>query len=336
MPKVSSAPEDALHFKGSYADGWGEVVDAKAVVFQYPPDKSTGRQDTPSLFCELTIQRYREPETKDATAPESIMLSIQRSDKMTGELSLVHPGKYPNGNLEADPEDMSGGLGAEGDTLFALQDGYQINDKTKWMRFTQSLVEKGFKPAVLKRTYFPDLVGLRAYFTNLTEKKFRDDQTSDPTVFVVKEIRQFPYEKKAVAKGKPAAAEKKTAAAAAAAAAKPVNGAPTPSTLSAPEETADGIGGGSAAAEDIAFDIVKNTLAPAKKGTTIASPGDPQAGINRLKIEAYLAINRHKPAVPAALKKAVQEKLGDTTWLEAIGAVNELFSLGEDGSVTFQ
>ena len=120
---------------------------------------------------------------------------------MDGQLNAVHPGKYEDGNPESDATDMGGALGATGDTLFALADGYQINDNVKWMRFCASLVEKGFKPAILKRTYFPDMVGLYAFFKNVTKKM----GNYDSKLFVVDKIVRFPYEKSAAgdaAKGK--------------------------------------------------------------------------------------------------------------------------------------
>lgn len=324
MPRVSSSPEDAFHFKGSFADGWGEVIDAKALVFQFPPDKATGMQNPPGLFCELTIQRHKDGDgTKDVVPPETKLLSIQRASKDTGECDIVHPGKYPDGNTDGDPVDQTGALGAEGNTLFALQDGYQINDKTGWMRFTASLVEKGFKPAVLKRTYFPDLIGLRAYFRTLTEKRFRDDMTGDPTVFLVTEIKQFPYEK-----GTKKDADK-TASARTASPKAPGVASTAATPLSSPNGAAD-----SSVVESLALAVLRDTLAPAKKGASIPSP-EPGAAFKRLKIEAYMAINKHKPPVPAEIKKAVQDQIADTDWLEAQGTLNGLFEVAEDGSISF-
>jgi hypothetical protein len=312
MPKVSSAPEDAFHFKGGFADGWGEILSAKALVFQFPPDKDTGRQNPPGLFACLEIQRHNDGEgSKSAEQPSEVLLSIQSAGKDTGTLDACHPGNYPNDNPELDPVDVGGELGAEGNTLFAVQDGYQLNDKTKWMSFTASLQEKGFKPAVLKRTFFPDLVGLRAYFKTETRKKFRDDQTADPTVFVVTEIKQFPYEKGAVK-----ATAKKAGAPAAAKAAAPAASAPTPPVA------------GDLSAEDIATAIITDTLAPAQKGAVLPD-------IKKLKILSFMAINKHKPAVPAEMKKLVQEQLGDEEWLVAIGEATGLFQVEADNRIQF-
>lgn len=309
MPRVSSAPEDAMHFKGTFSDGWGKIVDAKALVYQFPPDKETGRQDPAGLFCELTIQRYQDGDgNRSADQPEQVLLSIQRASKDSGTLTLVHPGNYPNGDVSAEPEDCGTELGAEGDTVKALQDGYQFNDKTKYMVFCKSLQEKGFKPEILKHTYFPGFVGLYAFFKTETQKKFRADQTSDPTAFVVTQIKEFPYEAKKAAA--PAKGKGKVASAPATAA------APAPAT------------NGDASVEDIASAILIQTLAPAKKGVTLPS-------LAKLKVEAFMSVSKHKPAVPANIKKQVQEQLGDEEWLAAVGQANSIFSVGDDGSVAF-
>jgi hypothetical protein len=309
MHRVSSAPEDAFHFKGGFADGWGKITSAKALVFQFPPDKESSRQGPPGLFACLEIQRFNDNAgNQSAEQPSEVLLSIQSANKESGELNLCHPGRFVDGNPDSDPEDMTGELGAEGDTLFAVQDGFQLNDKTKWMTFTTSLQEKGFQPKILKRTWFNDLVGLYAYFKTETRKKFRDDQTNDPTVFLVTEIKEFPYELKPAAKGKPAPKGKAAASATAPAAA-----AVEPASESA---------------EEIAAAILSKTLAPARKGVVIAD-------IKRLKIEALMAISKHKPAVPAELKKAVQNQLGDDDWLEATGAAEGLFEILENGQVKF-
>lgn len=343
MARVSSAPEDAFHFKGSFQDGWGEVTDAKALVFQFPPtkaDKATptrpeGSQDPPSLVLSMSIQRYQDGDftQKVGSEPEEVLLSIQRPDKMTGELSACHPGNYPDGNVDADPVDASGDLGAEGNTLFAIQDGYQLNDKVKYMRFTQSLQEKGFKPGILKRTYFPDFIGLRAYFHTVTEKRPAGFDT-DPTVFVVKEIKQFPYEKAAA--GSAGTTAGKAVAATGKSKGKQAVQSETIQALKASSAPASETVSGSAASgtngtaniEEIAQAVVMETLVPAKKGVILND-------VKRLTVEAFLAVAKHKPAVANEYKKAVNDQLKDEAWLVAIGEAHNVYSVGEDGKVTF-
>ena len=313
MAKVSSAPEDAYHFKGTFEEGWGKITAAAAIVYQFPPqreagaDRPAGYQDPPQLMAQLEIQRYVDGEGQKAgSPPEEVLLSIQKPDKGTGTLDACHPGNYPDDNPDLDPVDCSGSLGAMGNTLFALQDGYAINDKCKWMKFTQSLQEKGFKPAVLKRTFFNDLVGLYAHFKNVQQKG--STANFDANYFVVDKIAEFPYEKKGGAAGKPAAATKAPAGKAAAAAAPAATSAATAAAAA-----------GTMTAEEIAQAVVTETLCPAKKGTLIKDR-------KRLKIEALMSISKHKPSVPPELKKAVQDQLTED-WLiefgQAVGVLEE-------------
>ena len=321
MPKVSSAPEDAYKFKGSFEEGWGVVTSACAIVYQFPPQKEAsegrqaGHQDPPGLFAQLTIQRYADGEgNKAAAAEEEVLLSIASADKMDGQLNAVHPGKYEDGNPESDATDMGGSLGATGDTLFALADGYQINDNVKWMRFCASLVEKGFKPAILKRTYFPDMVGLYAFFKNVTKKM----GNYDSKLFVVDKIVRFPYEKSAAGdaaksgKGKPAAAAKPAGAAAAPAGAVAAAAASQNGSFD-PDETV--------------MAVLTETLAPAKTGQTLKD-------LKKVRLESLMALNKHKPAVDAANKKAVMDAMTETK-LQEIGEATGVFSVADDGSVTF-
>ena len=321
MPKVSSAPEDAYKFKGSFEEGWGVITSACAIVYQFPPQKEAsegrqaGHQDPPGLFAQLTIQRYADGEgNKAAAAEEEVLLSIASADKMDGQLNAVHPGKYEDGNPESDATDMGGSLGATGDTLFALADGYQINDNVKWMRFCASLVEKGFKPAILKRTYFPDMVGLYAFFKNVTKKM----GNYDSKLFVVDKIVRFPYEKSAAGdaaksgKGKPAAAAKPAGAAAAPAGAVAAAAASQNGSFD-PDETV--------------MAVLTETLAPAKTGQTLKD-------LKKVRLESLMALNKHKPAVDAANKKAVMDAMTETK-LQEIGEATGVFSVADDGSVTF-
>lgn len=313
MPRVSSAPEDAYHFKGSFEEGWGKVTAASYLVFQFPPAKESkggrqaGEQDPPQLMLQLEIQRYSNGEgAKAASVPEEVLLPIQKPDKATGELSACHPGKFPDGNPELDPADAGGELGASGDTLFALQDGYAINEKCKYMRFTQSLQEKGFKLAVLKRSFAGDFVGLYAFFKNVQVKG--NSPEFDGTAFVVDKVAEFPYEKKSTGAGK--------AKAAAAPAPKPVNGAPAASVASDASALSP---------EEIAQAVVTETLAPAKTGALIKDR-------KRLKIEALMSISKHKPSVPADRKKAVQDQMTED-WLVDFGTAVGVLEEQADGQI---
>jgi hypothetical protein len=238
---------------------------------------------------------------------------------MTGELTACHPGKYPDGNVEGDPEDMGGALGAEGDTLFAMQDGYAISDKCKYMRFTASLQEKGFKPAILKRTWAADLVGLYAFFKNVQVKG--GSAEFDGTAFVVDKIVRFPYEKSAAGdaakggKGKPAAASKPAA--------------PAPDSAAAFNKAKEDTAKAQFLfdADEIVMAVLTETLAPAKTGQTLKD-------LKKVRLESLMALNKHKPAVDAANKKAVMDAMTETK-LQEIGEATGVFTVADDGSVTF-
>jgi hypothetical protein len=206
--------------KGSFNDGWGEVVGAKALVFQYPPMKEAkgnrpeGHQDPPALYAQLEIQRYTDGTftARAGDAPEEVLLKMVGPNRDSGELDLCHAGTA--GSREDEPEDGGGELGAEGPTVFATRDGFAFSDACKWIQFTDSLKEKGFKPEVLKYTWLPDLIGLRAFFATVTVKwrgKPPADAQGDPTKFAVTEIKRYPYEAKPAAEAK---AEPKAKAAA--------------------------------------------------------------------------------------------------------------------------
>jgi hypothetical protein len=318
MPKVSSAQKDAFHFKGGYEDGWGEVVDAKALMFQFPPTKETkgnrpaGSQDPPALYLSMSIQRYADKNTKLGTPPEEVLLPIARPDKAGNPLP-IHPGNYPDGDLSKDVVDCGDGLGAEGNTVFAVQDGYAFNDKVKYMLFCKSLEEKGFKPAVLEATYFPSLIGMIANFKTELGKKFRDDM-DDPKVFVVTEIAKFPYEgkqtksvSKAVFKTVPT---------------QQVNGAPVPkATVETAEASAEADESG---AEGIALAILAQT---AKKYS-----GQTMPDIKKLKVAVITEINNYKPAVQPDDRKQVQEFFKNNEWLQESGVL-EGIDFQADGSI---
>lgn len=332
MAKVSSAIGDAMHLAQGFKDGWGVITAARSLVYQFPPmkeakgDLPAGYQGPPALFVELEIQRYADGDgNKTSDPPETKLLSVQKPSKDTGLLDLVHPGKYTDENFD-DAVDCGGDLGAEGDTLFALKDGYQLLDSCGWWRFALSAQEDGFKPEIMKRTFFPDLVGLYAYFTTVTLPKFRDNMTNDPTAFVVKKgtTKRFPYEQvkgtataaaPAKSAGKPAGAKGKPAAAAPAAAAPAA--APAPATNGATTITAD----------EIATALLIDTLAPAKRGVTLSDS-------KKLRVEALMCMSKHKPAIPQELKKAVQDTLTED-WLTATGLANGLFDIADDGRIVF-
>ena len=338
MPRVSSAPEDAMHFKGSWQDGWGKVIACQTLVFQFPPMKEAkfgrpaGYQGPPSLMAELTIQRYLDGDGNISPyQPEQVLLGIQNSSKDTGMLDLFHPGNYPGDppDVNAEPEDCGGDLGAVGNTVYSMKDGLQFMENCKWMRFTASLGEKGFKKEILKRTYFPDMVGLYAFFTNVTGKKWSADMDSDPTWLAVKEVKEWPYEQKSGAKAGAKGKATTPAAAKPAAAARPAASAPAAPPPAAAEPSTDGTNGAAElTAEEWATAILTDTVIPNRKGKILDS-------VEKLKIDVFMSISKHKPSVPATLKKEIQAQLGNIEWLMAVGEATGAFEQQADGKIAF-
>jgi hypothetical protein len=324
MPRVSSAPEDAYHFKGTFEEGWGKVTAAECIVYQFPPQKEdskdgsrqAGHQDPPQLMVRLEIQRYLDGDgNKSGAPPEEVLLSVQKPSKDSGLLDQVHCGNYPDGNVEADPEDASGDLGATGNTFYAVADGYRMNDKCKWMKFTTALEEKGFKPAILKRSYFGDLLGLYAFFKNVQQKG--SQAGFDANYFVVDRIAEFPYEKKGGAGAAAAKSPAKTASAKPAAS--KANGAAAPSAAYAPST------GDTTTAEEIAQAIIAETFPKKNKGILFKTP-------ESLKVAALFAINDHRPAVPNDIKRAVQDTI-KSKWLMDFGEAIGAWEVQADGQI---
>ena len=71
------------------------------------------------------------------------------------------------------------------------------------------------------------------------------------------------------------------------------------------------------------------TLAADKKGQTVTD-------VKKLKVQAFMAMNRHRPTIPGELKPAVQKQLGDEEWLIATGLSAGVFTQADDGSITFE
>lgn len=326
MARVSSAPEDAYVMKSGFIEGWGEVVGAKALVFQFPPAKKAsdtrkeGDQDPPALFLALEIQRLNADGTKAPGDPEEKLLKIANPSKMTGQLDDLHPGNCADDNFDNEPTDCGGELGAEGNTLFAAQEGFQLNDKTGWMMTAKSLEEKGFKPAILRRSFFPDLIGLVAEFETVTIPK-TGKQQFESSLFGVKSIKVYPYEKgtkgnaaapKATGKGKPAPAAAKNTSAAS---------APPSTTQTAPVGDANGMV--DLSPEDFLTDLI-GKYAAGKKGATVTD-------LKKLKMEVLLYGTKH---AKSQMTKATTDSLTED-FLQVVGMTSGLYEVGDDGKVQF-
>ena len=315
MPRANFNPDEAYHASTGFKEGWGTVVDYKALVYQFPPTKNVrpgsnrkvGDQDPPALYGALSIQPC-DPDGKPTEDTQEVLLSIAKPNKETGTLDIVRPGNFPDGDLNGEPEDCGGDPGAEGNTLYCEKDGWSPSDKCKWVLFTKSLKEKGFKPDVINRGYFPDLVGLVAHFKTEDVPK-QSSSDFDSTKFIVTEIKRYPYEKAAA---KPAKAAPKAAAAANGKA----NGVAKPERV---ESTSDD------SAEDIALNLLTDVVAKKYKGKRLKD-------LKALKVAAHMAASS---ITPESLQKEVRAQFADPAWLTDIGVSADLFVVEADGQVAF-
>ena len=297
MPKASLATKDAYEMKGGFQEGWGEVVDAKSGVVQYNASKKTGIQLAPFLGLVISIQKTDEHGKPTGDEPVEEML------KLHGNLTEMRPGKI-NGRDDNDPEDVdeNGTLGSEGNCIFVAQDGIKINKNNKGMIFIKSLEEHGFKPEILGAGYFPDLIGLRAHFKTIVGQKISADG-GDPTYLVVDKISQYPYEKKAAAKGKTAPAAKTAAK---------INGAVGIATV------ADSNSDDSKARELLTL------IATEQSGNTMP--------VQKLNVIAFQKIAKDK-TIEVSDRKKIQELVKNVEWLSEAGA--EIGLMVDGGDVTF-
>lgn len=179
----------------NFGEGWGEVVEAAAVVHQLSQNKTTGETYDPQPAVKLMIQRTDADGKATTEDPIEELFGC-------GALAKFHPG-IMDGPDDQNPEDQGDAVGAEGNCI--VSDGSKMNTKSKWAIFTAHLDKLGFKPAVLDAGYLPDLVGLKGFFTSIALPKDADrTYKRDPKALVMNKITKFPYDKGS-SKGKGAA-----------------------------------------------------------------------------------------------------------------------------------
>lgn len=189
MARAGLAKEQLTKGGGlNFGTGNGEIVAAAVLVHQFPPNKNTGDQEEPRCKVRLTIQRM-DKDWKPMAGEEPIEEYIAVAGK--GGLAKFHPGQA-EGPDDEDPSDLGDDLGAEGDSIVAI-DGAQVNENSKLGIFTSHLQDAGFKPEYLNG-YLPNLVGLQAHF--VTKKmKATEEGMKDWDVLTVDKIQRFPYQK---------------------------------------------------------------------------------------------------------------------------------------------
>jgi hypothetical protein len=203
MPKVSYATKDLYEPKLGFQEGWFEIVAAETKVFQYPPNRETGKSNgEPFLAAVLMFQRTDEQGAALDEEPQERMIRIEK------DLNKMRPGMATS-STDDDPDDMGAEIDATGNCIYT-QAGASVNTNTGWANFIKSLEERGFKAEILGQSYLPDLVGTKGHAVTVKgEKRSFEGKDVEPNLLVVDKLTYRPYEGK---KGK-APAKTTTAAA---------------------------------------------------------------------------------------------------------------------------
>jgi len=306
MPKASSLPEEMYAPSGRGfvekvgTDRLGEVTGAVVRYHQWQANKKTGVQQAPLTALFLSIKEI-DAQGNQTSEPVDTELVVEWGPK-DDSIIRVRPGNAANSTTDPeDTRDENGNLslGSEGNTFY-VDEGVQINRTNAYGIFVSSLKEKGFKPDVLRNSYMPDFVGLRAKFSLKPGKK-KDDGT-EFNDFVVSDIIRFPYE---AAAAKPAAAAPKAKAKPAA--------APAPAAASAPAPAAAPVASPAAYAgtddEISAKSVAFLTTAVAKR----SAKGDSTCTHQQLVAAALQEVLADKSLPKDDLKK-YQTLMKDRTW----------------------
>lgn len=113
-------------------------------------------------------------------------------------LEKFHPGRA-EGADDDDPQDQGDEVDAEGNTLYAVEDGAQLHDSTAIVVFTKSLVKLGFPKEMLDKSYAPMFDGMKVELEQMpaieinkwlgtrlnTKPMKRDDGTEQPVLYKV-------------------------------------------------------------------------------------------------------------------------------------------------------
>jgi len=192
MPKLSLRYKDAEEANPnslSFKEGWGLITAAKCAIHQFPPSKKTGTQADEGCKVILTIQRTDSNGKPDGSEPVEEYLNA--ANKKDGVIP-TWPGLAKSRD-DQNPKNLGAEMGTEGNCF----QGKIPHPQSKFMVFSQSLEQRGFKPEVLNEGYLPDLVGTVAEFT--TES--RQVNGSSYPQLLVKNIKVYGYETQKAASG---------------------------------------------------------------------------------------------------------------------------------------
>lgn len=306
MPKVSNNPADAIETSVGIQEGNVEIVDCISRIHQFQPNKKSGDQSAP--FSCVAVQYQKLDKDMDPTDddPEWVYYSLGKDS-----VEKFHPGTADDAD-DDDPSDEGDEVETEGNCINAVN-GDKPNKKCKWMGLAESLVAKGFKPAVLGNGFLPDLIGTKGHVFTKSMDKIEGNEKA-PTVLIFDSISTFPYSDKGK-KGSAGKGKKEEPPA------KQSGKSAKPSSKSKKEETNDDT--------DEAEDAAKTVLASlAEKLSEQTMPVK--------KMLSFAQTEMIKTKVAGALQKDIKAKLSDEEWLQATGVDElELITEIDDGNVTF-
>lgn len=188
MGKLSFASKDAVVGGMGIQEGNVEIVAACGKVHQFPPNKKSGNQSAPFCCAAIQLQRLDKDMNPTEDEPQWEYLTYGKDS-----LEKYHPGNASSPD-DDDPEDLGSEVDTEGNTIFVVDESAKLRTTCKWMIFAKSLEAQGFKPDILGRGYFPDLVGTKGHVKTLTMEKI-DDSDKAPTCLVFDKIVVYPYSK---------------------------------------------------------------------------------------------------------------------------------------------
>lgn len=288
MAKASFASHDASSTNFGIQEGNVEIVAAICKIHQYPPNSTTGEQGEPFPCIQLALQQYDSKWVKSDDEPVKMEFGV-------GKLDKFHPG-LATGADDDEPQDMGDEVDVEGNCIAVVSDGAKLNKKSKWIIFTDSMEQKGFKPEVLGNGFLPDLIGTRGHVTSIKQERMPNSTAkNDPTALVFDRIDTFPYETK---KGAKAPAKAPVAPAKA-----PVKGAapkPTPAAA-APTDSDD---------ETVASESIHAIMMEVSGEDAVA------LDVKALKSKVTAKLMRNK--VPLNRHKGILALVGDPAWIEEL------------------
>lgn len=207
MPKLSLSAKDAVKGGNQFhaMEGFWEIGDAYSLVHQFQPSKETGKQGPPSCFIALDLYKL-DANTFERVDDEPLTETLGLG--ATNTLEHVRPGNLGKPE-DPEPEDLGQEVGTRGNSVYVDSLDAKTYDNCGWMKFSNSLIEAGFKAELLGACYLPYLIGTKFKAGRVPGyKNPTKTYKVDPTDLVVadKKIVVFGYEKGGKkGAGKPAA-----------------------------------------------------------------------------------------------------------------------------------